>query len=221
MSQPTPSPEFLTRFFLPYDKGSVILELMSRKCLLAVLAGAAIMFVWTFLSWMVIPWHQATLNAPKPGSGLEEALKKAAPEPGIYALPSWVDENGEQVSQDVWSEQMEEGPYAFISVLPGGASANMGPMMIRGFGIWFVGAFILCFLMLLVGGSDGQSHKRRVVLAVSIGLFVGLMGHLPNWNWWHFSASYTIVGILDSVIGWTLAGLAMAKILQPKEVLVA
>ena len=75
--------------------------------------------------------------------------------------------------------------------------------------------------MLMVTDGDRGDFKRRVVIAVCFGLATGLMPALSDWNWWHFPMGYTIAMIADALISWTLAGLAMAKILKQKEFLIA
>jgi len=120
-------------------------------------------------------------------------------------------------------KQIGEGPFAFMLILPDGKKVGMAGPMIAGFCISVISAFILCFLMFMVtnGSGGGGDFKRRVVVAVCFGLAVGLLPALANWNWWHFPLSYTLAMAADGLISWTLAGLAMAKILQRKDPMIA
>ena len=45
-----------------------------------------------------------------------------------------------------------------------------------------------------------------------IGFLIGFLGEMPYWNWWGFSFGYVVVEIADAVIGWFLAGLAIAAV---------
>ena len=39
---------------------------------------------------------------------------------------------------------------------------------------------------------------------------------LPSWSWWAFSNSFTGFVVFDHLVGWTLAGFVLAK-LVPKN----
>jgi hypothetical protein len=64
--------------------------------------------------------------------------------------------------------------------------------------------------------TKGLNLRRQVGFFTLFGLAVGILGELPSWNWWGFSAGYAFVGIADAVIGWSLAGLCIAKLLKMK-----
>ena len=40
-----------------------------------------------------------------------------------------------------------------------------------------------------------------------------MTGILPNWSWWGFGNGFIAVNIADTLIGWTLAGFVLAKLL--------
>ena len=48
--------------------------------------------------------------------------------------------------------------------------------------------------------------------------FLGFIGAVlvygPAWNWGILSGCYALIGMLDLVIGWLIAGFVMAKILK-------
>ena len=51
---------------------------------------------------------------------------------------------------------------------------------------------------------------------LGLGIFVALVGHASYWNWMRFPTDYTIAFIVDVIVGWTLAGLAIAAIVRPE-----
>ena len=85
----------------------------------------------------------------------------------------------------------------------------MGPFMLRSFIIQCLGALLAS---ILVVRAHVQRYASRVGFIVLLGLFAGVVCHLPYWNWWHFSAAYTLVAFADLLIGWWAAGLAIAAI---------
>ena len=180
---------------------------MKGRYLVAVLAGGLAAFVWSSISWMVLPWHQPTLRGFEDEASFGLAVKKAAPAPGIYTYPAWTGD----------SEEMErkhmEGPYVFASVLPGGLGACMGRMMVCGFIVNVIGASILLLMMMQV---PDQGWKSRMPMVMIGALFVSLVPALIYWNWWQFPLGFTVVGILAGLIAWTLSGFVMAKVTSRK-----
>lgn len=176
---------------------------MNIRNLLAVLAGGAIMFVWSMLSWMALGWHQPTMKVFKNEVAVGQAIKQAAPEPGIYTYPGWTDD-----VEDMQAKH-DAGPYVFASVVPAGVGGEFGTMMLFGFLVDLVGAAFLLFLILSVAVP---SWKARMSLSLIAILFISIVPGLMNWNWWHFPIPFVVVGALDSLIGWGLAAAAMAKI---------
>ena len=100
-------------------------------------------FAWVSISWMAIPWHQATFSHFKEESAMATAIKAAAEEPGIYLYPSWEDADGNKPQPDVIAAKMKEGPMVFASIVPGGMEMKMGSMMLKGICMHAVAAFDL------------------------------------------------------------------------------
>ena len=53
-------------------------------------------------------------------------------------------------------------------------------------------------------------------MAVFFALFAIATSILLNWSWWGFSNTFTGFLIFDHLVGWTLAGFVLAK-LVPKN----
>jgi hypothetical protein len=56
------------------------------------------------------------------------------------------------------------------------------------------------------------SYWHRVGFLVVVAVTAGVICHVSDWNWWGFSAGYTAVAFADLIIGWTLAGMVIAKV---------
>jgi len=168
---------------------------MKRKLLLSLLAGI-VLFIWGFFSWAVLPWHALVANQFSDEAAISIALKANAPQAGIYFLP--------------FSEQ-DHGPNqvgAFASVLPQGTDMNMGKMMAIGMLNNIIAAFLVISLLSF---SPLRAYGARVGLYALVGLCIGFISHAPYWNWFGFATEYVAVIIMDTIIGWTLVGLAVSK----------
>lgn len=173
---------------------------MKRNALLSVGAGV-VLFVWGFVSWVVLPWHMMVANKFTNEVAVSQTLKDNSPRRGVYYLP--------------FSEK-DHGPNqvgAFVNVLPQGTEMNMGKQMAVGFLTQVVSAFLVLGLLSM---AKGLTYGGKVGFFALVGLIIGFVSHAPYWNWFGFPTPYVVVTILDILIGWTLTGLAVAKFAEPK-----
>ena len=168
---------------------------MKRNLLLSVVAGVAL-FVWGFVSWAVLPWHMMVANKFVNEAAVSQVLKENAHQAGVYFLPFSEEDHGpDQIG-------------AFANVLPQGTEMNMGRQMAVGIATQIVSALLVLALLSL---TAGLSYWGKVGFFALAGLTIAFVSHAPYWNWFGFPGAYVGVTILDSLIGWTLAGLAVAK----------
>ena len=174
---------------------------MKRILLLSLVAGV-LLFVWGVISWAVLPWHMMVANKFTNEAAVSQVLKENAPQRGMYFLP--------------YSEK-DHGPNqvgAFANVLPDGTEMNIGKQMLFGLITEILSALLVLSLASMAGVL---SYWGRVGFFSLTGFTIGFVSHAPYWNWFGYSASYVGVTILDIVIGWTLAGLVVAKFLHSKN----
>ncbi|MDD9900217.1 MAG: hypothetical protein OXT65_04495 [Alphaproteobacteria bacterium] len=165
------------------------------------LLGAVIMFVWNAVSWMVLPWHNATLNTFQDEAAVAKALTDNAETSGIFTLPF--------ISPD--AAPAFEKPFAFLSVTLEGAPLAMGPQL--------AAQFVLCLLIagLLTCLLKKQSTGCPVAFSFKIAVLVALAQNIPLAIWWHFPWDFTLINFADSVIAITLAGMAIATCVLGKK----
>lgn len=176
------------------------------KNAIAVVVGGLLAFVWSTISWMIIPWHQPTMSVFENEEVVAEAIKAGAAEPGLYTYPGWTDD------QEDMMKKHEKGPYVMASVVPDGLGGGMGKMMINGLLVSILAAAFLLVLMLMSGPDS--NWKQRSLIAMVAGLFVSLIPALMNLNWWHFPVAFSVVAIIDGFITWTIAGVVIALIIS-------
>ena len=173
---------------------------MKRNIVLSVAAGL-VLFVWGFISWAVLPWHNMVANKFANEAAISQALKDNSPQRGVYYLP--------------FSEK-DHGPNqvgAFVNVLPQGTEMSMGKQMAIGFITQVIAAFLVLGLLSM---TSGLTYRGKVGFFSLVGLIIGFVSHAPYWNWFGFPTPYIVVTILDILVGWALAGLAIAKFAEDK-----
>lgn len=167
---------------------------MIKRLLIGTLLGGVITFGWGAFSWMALPWHKATLHSFTNEHWVASAIRDNAPQSGVYV--------------------MHQEPATFAAVRRVPVDPTSGWFFIRGFLLELGGAFLLTLLLLTLPELD---YRRRVWVAFAVALTGAVTTHLPNWNWWGFSAGFTWVAVVDQVIAWSLAGLAIAAVTRGRS----
>lgn len=171
---------------------------MPRALASAVAAGLAL-FVWGFLSHAVLGWQDGAWNRFADEAAVAEVLGAHAPIRGVYHLPY-----GEE-------EIRPDRLRAFVNVVPPGESAGMGRQVVAGLLIQILSALVVVGLW---SRTRERTFRATVGFFAGAGLAIGFASHAFYWNWFGFPADYVAVTILDTMIGWTLAGAAVAAIVS-------
>jgi len=172
-----------------------------------IIAGI-IIFIWSIISWMALPWHHKSFKPFKHEQVVSFLLKQNAPKPGVYVIP--YPQKGEWKKN---KELMEEGPFVFASVRPMGTSSNhLWPMITALISNIICGGFATWMLL----KTKGLSIHSKIVFFGAIGLIAALLTPLSDMLWWRFSLCYSLPVMLDLIIGWVLAGVGVAFAVKVK-----
>ena len=170
--------------------------------------GAIIAYVWMMISWMVIPWHQATYDSFKNEKAVTAAIMRNVSDSGIYVLPSKMEIDQETEEALNGTPTTKEGRLFMFSAINKNFGPTMSPMT---FVYAFITQLILAFLITwLTKAAAFSRYFGRLLFIVGVALTGSLMIYLPFLTWWSFSTSFVFVGIVDMVVTWFLAGLAIA-----------
>ena len=179
-----------------------------KKIVLPALIAAIVIFIWSFISWAVIGWHNIDIKYFPDETEIMH-MKAVMHEPGIYMYPGFPMDDSESVMEE-WTKKHESGPLVtFMVYYPNGA-APMDPIFfIRGFILNFITAF-LAGVLLFMTLAQNPSFWRRVTFVVLLGLFAGFLFPFANWNWWGFPLGFTLVNVADTIITWFFGGVILA-----------
>lgn len=178
-----------------------------KRILLATIAGAAVAFIWGFVSWVLLPWHQ--LDTFKDDAAVAKMITENAPEHGLYMLPKHVDDKPD-------SKAITDGPFVYAVVRPGKLDTpwNEPSVMARSFCIQLAGALLITIAIHRIRATR---YISRASVGPAMGLFAGITVALPTWNWFELPGSHTLAQVLDPFIAWTIAGLVIASIIKPPK----
>lgn len=174
---------------------------MLKTMILGGILGGIILFIWSSISWMMLPWHAASLNKFNNENVVAQAITSNVAKSGIYIFPSMCKDKSANAN-------MSKGPFVFAAVHVED-NPPMWTMMIKYLIIQIIAAF---FVTYLAAKAKGSSYLGRVWLVILFALAAGITCHLSYWNWFGFPTNYSLVSILDLLIGWFLAGLVIAGV---------
>ena len=188
---------------------------MIKQLLLGSILGGIVLFAWGAISWMVLPWHEQTLEKFADEPAVARAITEHANGDGIYILPNphrhaaTMNEESMKAAEIEAMQRMKQGPFVFLAVTTSGSDPEDPEPYIRTLITQIIIAGLITSLVLAV---KLYSYGSKVLFITLLGLLGGLMVYIPMWNWWKFSSSFTLVGIADLVISSFLAGLVIASV---------
>ncbi len=191
-----------------------------KRIAIAGLAGAVVLFVWSSISWMVIPWHRMD---KLPGEeGIRQTLKLTQAERGVYWIP------GEDLSidksaltgaeTDAMKEAMNQahrdGPIAMVVYDPDGSSPLGIMTFITGFILDFLVASAAAVLLTMAAPALPGLHGR-VIFVVLLGVYTAIGTHLMNWNWMNYPLKFSLEMAGDTLVASVLLGLTLGVLVRP------
>jgi hypothetical protein len=179
------------------------------RVLVAGLIGGIVMFLWGVAAHMALGLGEVGLRLPANEnvalSGLQEGLGGKA---GVYMLPALDPKQmGDPSVVQAYSIKAVRSPYAWVVYQPQGTDMmQMGPQIGRQWASDTLSALALAFVM----GLAVVGFRRRLAIAAAAAIFAWLSTMLPYWNWYRFPLDFTLAALAEQLIGWLLAGAAMA-----------
>ena len=193
---------------------------MNKQLVFGTVLGGIILFVWSAIAWMLIPWPGDPLRSFTNEDAVAQVITANAPRSGNYLLPNMpkrtpgMTDQQYQAASKAMEDRMSRGPFVFAAVRlePFGSMAK--PLVIQ-----FLTQLVLALIAtLLLSQTTGLSYTGRIGFVTAIGVIIFVGGHVDEWTWWSFSNAYMLMEFGALVIGWFLASLIMAKFVTGKPV---
>jgi hypothetical protein len=178
---------------------------MVKKLLLGSLIAGFAMFMWGFVSWMALSWHQP--RSVKNEQAVLEVLKANVTEHGLYMVPGALNADGSHKSEEEWMKQTAAGPVMSGVIRPGANHRSMASYMGWGFATqWF------CALLVgLMISRVPMPYPCIIKLCAMLGVLITAVNHLPNINWYDFPVNDIWPFLVDNVVTMTLAGAILGR----------
>lgn len=153
--------EFLTQLWMP------------------ILVSALLVFILSALAWTVLPHHKKDFSGLPNAEAVQAVMRQNPPAPGMYALPWVSDARG--LDDPALKAQMQQGPRAYITVVPNGVP-SMAPMMAQSFVFYVVVAILVAYVSwnALGAGADYLSVFRFAGTTASMSY---ILASVPDSIW--------------------------------------
>jgi hypothetical protein len=179
------------------------------RVLVAGLIGGILMFAWGVLAHMALGLGNVGIKPPANENVVLSSLHEGLGEqPGVYILPSLDPKKmGDAAEVIAYRQKAIRSPYAWVVYLPQGEDmTRMGPQIGRQWASDTLSGLALAFVM----GLAGLGFRRRLAVAAAAAAFAWLGTMVPYWNWYRFPLDFTWAALIEQLIGWLIAGAAMA-----------
>jgi hypothetical protein len=175
----------------------------------AALLGAIVMFTWGFVSHMLLPLGEMGFKAPTNEDAVLASVRDGLPGEGGITMVPWLGAEGmnDPAKVAAYEAKSAASPYALVVYqAQGGSTFDMGANLGKEFATNLFCAAILAWIL----AAGAFAFGRRVLVAALMGVFAWGAISVPYWNWYRFPLDFTLANLAMQVVGWTLAGAAIA-----------
>lgn len=182
-----------------------------KKVIFGGLFGGIVLFAWSCISWMVLPFHAQTINNFKDTAAVQTTMMLNVDKAGVYTIPacpmhSTASAEAKEVLKKEAMAQRTKGPVAFAVVNPNGVG-SMPVNMIKALLASILGVMLVTWLLFQ---TSIESFFGRVLFFTVFGLAASVVAIYPVSNWWGLPIINTLIDTADLVIGFFLAGLLIS-----------
>ncbi len=183
-----------------------------KRIVIAGVVGGLIVFVWGFVSHVVLPLGEIGFESLPNDEPVISALEGSVPESGLYFFPGFPNHReATEEQEEAFLARMRQGPSGIVVYTAEGKEPMSPVQLLTEFLTSAVAALIAAWVLASVVGGYG----KRVLLVALLGLFAVASILLSYWTWYGFPTDYTLANGVGEVVGWLLAGLAIARIVPP------
>jgi hypothetical protein len=181
------------------------------RIIIGAIVGGLVVFIWSAISHIVTPLGGMGLSTlPDEARQLESFT--AVPASGMYFFPGMdMKKKPTPEEQKAWEAKIHAGPTGLLIITKGPGEA-MSPRQLASELLSNIVAALIASI--LVSMMIGSWLKRAIAVAL-FGLFGVVSLLVSYWLWYGFPSAFLAGETVTEVVGWFLAGLAIAKIVRP------
>jgi len=188
---------------------------MLKQIIIGGLLGGITLFMWGFISWVAMGWHDNTVRSHDGVKAVVKNINEHLPETGVYYFPPMTFEQDDEEALAEWMELHRTEPHGMIFY-----NATLGdPMapsrLVRGFMVDIIASMMATILLVLALPSLG-GYWSRVMFVLALGVFAIMSVHLANGVFHDMPFTWTAGVSLDMTASWLFAGLVLGAVIKNK-----
>ena len=166
-----------------------------KELWLPIVVSGVIVWVASFLIWMVSPMHKGEWKSLPDEKGFMGAMIEMGVQPGQYMFPNPTDRS--DMKNPEFLERVKRGPNGIITVWPG--PANMGKNMVLTLILyWIVSLFVAYLGWNCLQPTDPYLHKFRISGTAAVMAYC--FASLPHDIWFGRPGRAILTSLIDGVI---------------------
>ncbi|OGU01002.1 MAG: hypothetical protein A2085_08635 [Gemmatimonadetes bacterium GWC2_71_10] len=176
-----------------------------------ILLSAALVFIWSAVSWTLLPWHNAEWKGLPNHDAVRTAIKTAGFAAGLYMFP-WVDDPKARRSPEAMAK-FAEGPSGMVTLLQPGPM-SMGGMMTKSLLFNLIVSVFVAYVVSHAFGANLATASYGSVFRIAgcVAFMSYAFGTVPDSIWFGKPWKSWLLVAVDAVIfallvGGTFAGL--------------
>ena len=187
---------------------------MMKRLITGGIVGGITLFMWGFVSWVVLTWHFDTVRHDSSVMVVVEDIEDNLQETGVYYFPPMTTMRPDETEMEAYTELHKNSPSGMIFY----NAQHLDPMSPSRLFVGFlvdVGAALFATLLLIVALPSLPNYWGRVVYVAALGVFAIFAIRMVDGVFFNLPIRWTVNMILDTAISWMLAGLVLAAIVRP------
>jgi hypothetical protein len=177
------------------------------RILLAGLVGGIAMFIWSSIAHLATPLGMVGVSTlPNESATVANLASSIGDKGGLFLFP--VNMGATASAATAPGGFLVYNPHAPMTMSP----RNLVVEFLTEVAESLIAAWLLAQTALL-------GYAMRVGFVTTIGLAAAITTNIPYWNWYTFPLDYTLAYGFVELVAYLAAGLAIAAVLRPKEVM--
>ncbi len=180
------------------------------KIIIAGIVGGILIFVWSFVSHMVLPvGHWGVQSFPVAGNeALQAVINSNIQRDGLYFYPGT--ENMDTLMTDpaamaAYEQKYQAGPSGLVIVVPKGEASFSVNKLLREFGTDMAAAILGA--LIIFWGVDRSSLFRTFGMSIALGLMAWFLISASYNIWYRFPRDMIIGEAITEIAGFAIAGI--------------
>ncbi|MEP7271913.1 MAG: hypothetical protein ABI882_10455 [Acidobacteriota bacterium] len=196
---------------------------MKLRLLIAGLLAGVVVFFWGFFSHSVLGLGESSMKSIPNEPAVISALSSNIAESGFYFFPGAglgadrLPKEQQEAAMQKWDADYKTLPHGILIVKkPTGAALPFTKLLLIELGTTVLGGLLAAWLLSLAAPSL-PSFIGRVFFVAVLGFFASVNIDASYWNWYDFPTGYLTSSLIDSTVGWALAGVVLAFMIRPRS----